>query len=123
LAVAEQLEIDEIVTAQDERREHFPAQELLECRTNGIDVIELPSFLERETGKLHVALLHPSWLIFSSGFRQDLFRRYSERIFDLLVASLLLVLTSPLMLLVALAIKLEEGWQAPVFRRLLRPPI
>jgi sugar transferase (PEP-CTERM system associated) len=54
-------------------------------------------------------------MIFGEGFRRDAFRRYSERLFDLLASFVLLVLTLPLMLLTALAIKLEEGIRAPIF--------
>jgi FlaA1/EpsC-like NDP-sugar epimerase len=42
--------IDEIVVSMDDRRRAFPMHELLECRLAGIEILELPSFLERETG-------------------------------------------------------------------------
>ena len=35
----------------------------------GIEVLELPSFLERETGKVRLDVLNPSWIIFGEGFR------------------------------------------------------
>jgi sugar transferase (PEP-CTERM system associated) len=113
-------EVDEIVIAMDDRRQSFPTDQLLECRLAGIDVTELVTFLERETGKLQVEVLNASWLIFSSGFRRDIFRRYSERSFDLVVSLLMLAVSWPFMLLVALAIKLEDGWRAPVLYRQLR---
>lgn len=114
LQLAERLEVDEIVVAMDDRRRNFPVAELLECRLAGIDVSELVSFLERETGKVHLDVLHPSWLIFSDGFRSDFWREGSRRIFDIVASSVLLVVASPLMLLAALAIKLEDGIRAPV---------
>ena len=43
--------------------------ELLECRMAGIDVVELPTFLERETGKVRLDVTSPSWFIFGEGFR------------------------------------------------------
>ena len=45
-------EVDEIVVAMDDRRRAFPMHEFLECRMAGIDICELPTFLERETGKV-----------------------------------------------------------------------
>ena len=40
-----ELEIDEIVVAMDDRRRRFPMDQLLECRLDGIEVIELVTFL------------------------------------------------------------------------------
>jgi sugar transferase (PEP-CTERM system associated) len=111
---ATDLEIDEIIVAMDDRRQQFPLKELLDCRLNGIEVIELASFLERETGKVYLDILIPSWMIFGSGFRRDFIRRYSERGFDMVASFALLVASLPVMALTVLAIKLEEGLSAPV---------
>jgi sugar transferase (PEP-CTERM system associated) len=113
-AIASQQSVDEIVIAMDDRRQQFPLKELLDCRLEGIDVIELATFLERETGKVYLDVLIPSWIIFSQGFRRDLLRRYSERAFDVAASLLLLVLALPVMALTVLAIKLEEGFGAPI---------
>jgi sugar transferase (PEP-CTERM system associated) len=115
LRFALDLEVDEIVIAMDDRRRNFPVAELLECRLAGVEVVDVVTFLERETGKVHLDVLNPSWLIFGDGFRRDALRRYSERTFDVIASSLLLLLTSPVMLLTALAIVLESG--GPVFYR------
>ena len=111
-AIAAKLEIDEIVVAMDDRRQQFPLKELLDCRLNGVEVIELATFLERETGKVYLDILIPSWMIFSSGFRRDFIRRYSERAFDVLASFVLLAASLPIMLFTMLAIKLEEGPRA-----------
>jgi len=107
-------QIDEIVVAMDDRRRQFPFKELLACRLAGVEVTELVTFLERETGKVYLDLLNPSWIIFGSGFRRDIARHYSERGLDLLASFGLLVITAPVMALTALAIKMEDGLRAPV---------
>jgi sugar transferase (PEP-CTERM system associated) len=117
LELARDQGVDEIVVAMDDRRRAFPVQELLECRLGGIEVLDLVSFLERETGKVRLDVLNPGWMIFSDGFRRDPLRLLSERAFDLLASAALLAITWPLMLLTMLAIKLEEGINAPVFYR------
>jgi exopolysaccharide biosynthesis polyprenyl glycosylphosphotransferase len=53
-------------------------------------------------------------MIFGSGFRRDIVRRYSERAFDLFASLVLLLLALPVMLITVLAIKLEEGPRAPI---------
>ena len=109
--------VEEVIVAMDDRRCAFPLRELLECRLAGIDVTELLTFLERETGRVHIDMLNPSWLIFCEGFRRGSLRRFTSNIFDLMVSLIIFVLALPTMLAVALAIKLEDGWRAPVFYR------
>jgi sugar transferase (PEP-CTERM system associated) len=110
-------QLDEIVMAMDDRRRGFPVHELLECRLAGIEIQDLPTFLERETGKVRLDVLNPSWIIFGEGFRASPVQRVLERGFDVAASSALLLLASPLMLLAMLAIKLEDGFSAPVFYR------
>jgi len=118
--IAEQTEADEIVVAMDDRRGNLPIRELLDARLKGIEVIDLLEFLERETGKIRVDLVNPGWLIFSSGFRTSPLRRFNKRVVDALVSSVLLLATWPIMLLIAVAIKIEDGVRAPVFYRQCR---
>ena len=114
------LEVDEIVVAMDDRRRNFPIAELLQCRLKGVDITDVVTFLERETGKVHLEVLNPSWLIFGEGFRRDTFRRVEERLFDVISRSLLLIVTQPGLLLTALAVWLESGLRGPVFYRQVR---
>jgi sugar transferase (PEP-CTERM system associated) len=112
--------VDEIVVAMDDRRRAFPLRDLLECRLQGIEVVDLVSFLERETGRVRLDVLNPSWMIFAEGFRRDPVRLFSERAFDLIASLLLLLLAWPIMLLTAILIKIEDGPRAPVFYRQTR---
>ena len=109
--------IDEIVVAMDDRRRGFPMHEFLECRLAGIEILELPTFLERETGKVRLDVLNPSWIIFGEGFRASLLQRVVERTIDIVVSLALLTLAAPAILLTALAIKFEEGLDAPILYR------
>jgi sugar transferase (PEP-CTERM system associated) len=112
--------VDEVVVALDDRRQSFPVRELLHCRVHGIGVIDIIGFLERETGTLRLDLLRPSWMIFSPGFESSWIREMIGRLFDVTASFLILAVTWPLMLLAAIAIKLEDGWRAPVLYRQLR---
>jgi sugar transferase (PEP-CTERM system associated) len=120
LTLCEQYRVDEIVVAMDDRRRRFPMDQLLECRLEGVEILELVSFLERETGKVRLDILNPSWMIFSEGFRQGRIHDTLERLFDIVASLLLLTLAAPIMLLTALAIKVTEGPRASVFYRQVR---
>lgn len=117
LAFCERHDVDEIVVAMDDRRQEFPLRELLHCRINGIDVLELISFLERETGAVRLDVLNPSWIIFSPGFRRSWARDLVGRLLDITASLLLLAVAWALMLLTVIAIKLEDGLSAPVLYR------
>ncbi len=105
--------IDEIVIAVDDRRKSFPLHDLLDCRMSGIDVIEVLTFFERETGKIRVDLLHPSWLVFSDGFQESVYRDYVKRFVDVTASLILLVLTWPIMLITIVAIYIESNFKGP----------
>ena len=99
----------EVVLALEERRNALPLGDLLKIKTTGVQVYDFSSFLERETGRVDLDSLNPSWLIFSDGFSSG--RRIStvaKRLFDVAASGLLLVLTFPLIVLTALAVKLES---------------
>ena len=106
----------EVVLALEERRNALPLADLLRIKTTGVHVNELSSFLERETGRVDLDSVNPSWLIFSDGFSSG--RRISsagKRLFDILVSGLILGFTLPLILLAALAVKIES--KGPAFFR------
>lgn len=113
----ENMQIDEIVVGPDDRRCGLPMAELLECKQSGVAVTELADFFERESGQIKMNLANPSWLVFSDGFDASPVRRLIKRAFDVAVASLVVAVTWPMMLLVALAVRIESGAGVPVLYR------
>jgi sugar transferase (PEP-CTERM system associated) len=110
--------IEEIVVAMDDRRGGFPSDALLECRLRGIQVTDLLTFLERESGRVSVELMHPGWLIFANGFRCDFLRLATKRAFDVVVSLGMLIVSAPLALLAAVAIHAED--RGPILYRQTR---
>lgn len=112
--------VDEIVLAVDDRRKSMPVTDLLDCKMDGVDVVDLLTFFERETGRVKLALMNPSWLFLSDGFRVSTLRFMAKRVFDVLVCLLLLPLFLPVMLLVAAAVWFEGRGMEPVIYRQVR---
>ena len=109
----------EVVLALEERRNAIPLDDLLRIKTTGVHVNEISSFLERETGRVDLDSVNPSWLIFSDGFSSG--RRLSgiaKRLFDVIASSILLVATMPIVILFAVLVKLES--KGPAFYRQVR---
>ncbi|WP_440874886.1 TIGR03013 family XrtA/PEP-CTERM system glycosyltransferase [Thalassotalea sp. PLHSN55] len=109
-------DIDEIVVANDERRNNLPVDELFACKIRGVEVTEILDFIERETGQIAVNLIYPSWVIYSNGFASSNYLRNTlDWIFNATMAFVLFLITWPVMLITAILIKLDEGFSAPVF--------
>lgn len=113
-------EVDEIVVAPDDRRGGLAVDEILDCKMGGLDVVDLLSFFEREAGLIRVDCLHPSWLVFSDGFRHSGIQELGKRAFDILASLVLLAVAWPIMVMTALAIVIESGWGAPILYRQVR---
>ena len=113
-------EVDEVVVAVDDRRNGLPIQELLDCKLRGTAVTDALTFFERETGRVNVNLLYPSWMIFSDGFIRNRIQAVTQRSFDVVASLALLLITWPVMLITAALIYLEDGPRQPIFYRQTR---
>lgn len=116
IETARELGVDEIIVALTERRAgSMPLRELLDCKLFGVKVYDVATHFEKRLGHLRVDFTNAGWLIFGDGFNQGALRTAVKRVFDIVFSTLLIVLAAPLMLLTALAIKLDS--RGPVFYR------
>jgi sugar transferase (PEP-CTERM system associated) len=103
------LGVDEIVVALEERRGgSMPLRELLDCKVAGIRVSDLSTYFEQTLLQIRIDHVRAGWLIFGDGFSQKPFRRMTKRLLDIVVSMLLIAVVAPLMVLTALAIRLES---------------
>ena len=110
------LNASEVVLALEERRNALPLKDLLRVKTTGVHVNEISTFLERETGRVDLDSVNPSWLIFSDGFSSGrIFSAMSKRAFDVIASLALLILTMPVIALTALLVKIDS--RGPAFYR------
>jgi exopolysaccharide biosynthesis polyprenyl glycosylphosphotransferase len=96
-----------------EARGRLPVEALLDVRLRGVPVDHLASAYERYTGKIALAALRPSWLIFSPGFRYTRLLAAAKRTLDVGAAGIGLLIGLPLAAIVAVAVKLTSP--GPVF--------
>lgn len=115
----ENLGVSEVVLALQERRNALPLRDLLRIKTKGVHVNDFSSFIERETGRVDLDTINPSWLIFSDGFSSSrMFSSAVKRIFDITASLVLLALTLPIIILFAGLVKLDS--KGPAFFRQTR---
>lgn len=111
--VAEE-KIDRVVVALQDRRGHMPVDQLLKLRLQGSAAIEEGTALyEKLTGKLSVEMLRPSWIIFSGGGKRSTVWGIGRQLFNIVAALFGLVLSLPIALIAAIAIKLDSP--GPIF--------
>ncbi len=106
LGVVEARGINRILIA--ESGGDFPAQELVKLRLRGVPFEDCHTFYERLMSKICVADLQQEWIVLSEGFRRTRWILFAKRLIDTLVSALGLILSSPLALLTAVAIKLDS---------------
>ena len=110
----ENLGVSEVVLALQERRNSLPLSDLLRIKTKGVHVNDFSSFMERETGRVDLDTVNPSWLIFSDGFSSSrMLSSAVKRLFDITASLVLLLLTFPIIMLFALLVKLDS--KGPAF--------
>jgi sugar transferase (PEP-CTERM system associated) len=101
-------QVDRIVVGLTDRRGRMPLRELLQAKLSGVRVEDAATTYERLTGKILLDELKPSWLVFSDGFRARRLTRIVKRGLDLVLALIGLAVAAPLMLLTALAIRIDS---------------
>jgi sugar transferase (PEP-CTERM system associated) len=103
-----------IVIAEDEPAPHTH-DALLDNKLRGVPVFSDLSFQEHHLGRIELDAIDANWLLFADGFQNGTLSRAFKRVFDIAVGLLLTIVTLPLMLVTALAIKLDSP--GPVFYR------
>lgn len=113
-AIVRERGVDRVVVSLADARGKLSMDQLLHMKLNdGVRFDHLASVYEDYTGKIAVENLRPSWLIFSEGFRKSRALAATKRAGDVLLAGIGLLLVAPVMLLVAIAMKLISP--GPVF--------
>jgi sugar transferase (PEP-CTERM system associated) len=106
-----------VVVAVDDQR-GLDVRELLSCRLSGLDVVDAVHFAEHSLHKIPVAFARPSALVFSDGFHRPPWLLVARRLLSLTATLALFIVAAPVLLLVALLIKLDS--RGPILYRQTR---
>lgn len=114
LELVTSLEINEIVIAVDDRRKGLPVDDILDCKMSGIVIFDLLTFFEKETSRVSIDLLHPSWIYYSPGFNLGVMGKNGKRMMDIIASLIMIILFSPLWIAVTLASLIESRGRDPI---------
>lgn len=112
-AVAARCRLSRIVVALEDRRGALPTRELVTLRVRGLRIDDAPTALSALTGRVSLLAVKPSWFVFSEGFHRSKWNEVLKRSLDLAAGIIGLLLSIPLMVLVALAVRLDS--KGPIF--------
>jgi exopolysaccharide biosynthesis polyprenyl glycosylphosphotransferase len=104
-----------IIVTMGDRRGKLSVGELLKLKAAGVLIQDGPEYYETITGKIPLESLRLSWLLFSPGFHVRPALRAYKRLFSLAFGGIGVIISSPLMVLSAIAIRLDS--EGPVIFR------
>ena len=110
--------VSRIVVAMENRRGMLPVRSLVKLRVSGVRIEDAHTALAALSGRIWLETVQPSWFVFSDGFRRSRLMLEVKRTLDLAFGLIGLVLSLPVMWLVAAAIKLDS--KGPVLYRQAR---
>ena len=102
------MSVDRVIVSLADARGTLPMDKLLEMRLDGVAFDHMATVYEEYTGKIAVENLRPSWLIFSGGFRKGRLLLAGKRLLDVGASLIGVLLALPLMILVAIAVRLDS---------------
>jgi sugar transferase (PEP-CTERM system associated) len=97
--------VNRVVVSLADARGKLPMDKLLEMKIDGVQFAHLTSVYEEYTGRIALENLRPSWLIFSYGFNKTRMLAVGKRLIDIAAATLGFLLSLPLLIAVAIAVK------------------
>lgn len=107
---------DLVVLADDDTQE-LALNRLLEARNASFKVATVASFFEYAFGRVPLRFLPPSWFLSILHLRQRRYSRFAKRAFDVVVASIGIVVTAPVAAVIAVLVRLTPG---PIIYRQIR---
>ncbi len=108
-------DVDDIIVAAETIRNKQLNKALINCKMRGINIWDVPTFYEHIIDKLPVQYIKDRWFLYAAGFEKlgsNIYRRL-KRAIDLVLSSIILIITFPLGVIIALAIRLNS--RGPIF--------
>ena len=113
--IVNQTRADRVIVAMPERRGLLPQSDLLDLKFSGIVIEDAPSAYETTFERVCVRELRPSELIFSPALGPQASVVFVKNVYSTILAAVSLVFAAPLMLTVAILVKLTSP--GPVLHR------
>jgi exopolysaccharide biosynthesis polyprenyl glycosylphosphotransferase len=115
-AVMKRTQASRVILTATDGREQLPVETLLRLKGRGVVLQDASELYEAITGRVSLDSLRPSWVLFSNGFYISRFTLLYKRCASLVLSAIGIIVTMPLMLIVALTVRLDSPGKA-IFRQ------
>ena len=115
--LATKMKIDKIIVSINGDIKQDVFQRLVQAKFNGVNVYEMPTFYEKVAKKIPVLHTNEMWLGYAdiSGVKKNIYNLRLKKVIDKLLSLIGIILSSPLVLITILLIKIESS--GPVLYR------
>jgi len=115
LTLTENYRIDQIVLAQGEKENPQLTKDILSARLRGIEIIDMPNMYQALKKRIPINYVDENWFLKEKGFEHsaNILVMKVKRLIDIIVSSIILTISLPLLPLISLSIKINS--RGPVF--------
>lgn len=106
---------DMIILAMRRSRYEKIIKDIINCSQKGIEIRDIASIFEEIAGKIPLKYVSDFWILYSHMNKTGFYFKKIKRLVDILSSFILLIISTPVMIITALAIKLDS--KGPVFYR------
>lgn len=110
--ILEKYEIKSIVMAITTELDYNTLMDISECVPQGIYIWRMSHFYEKITQKIPVMVITPEWFLYNFSSIDRPLYEFLKRIFDIVAASIILIITLPVLIFIGIAVKLYDGGAA-----------
>ncbi len=104
--------IDIVIVAIKRRMEESLLTNMAENIPNNVKVYKMPEFYELVTGKYYIDRMSVNWLFYDYMNKRSVVYDVCKRVFDIVAALIILVVTSPVLLYIGIRVKHTDGGNA-----------
>lgn len=114
--IIEKNDIKKIIVAIDSQLDYQTRMDISECVPQGVEIWRMSDFYEKVTQKIPVLVISPEWFMYDFTSVDRPLYVFVKRIFDIVAASIILFITFPVLIFIAIAVKLYDGGPVMYFQ-------
>lgn len=98
-----------IIVAIKHEPDYQTLMDISECVPQGVSVWKMPAFYEKIAFKIPVQAITPEWFMYNFTSTQRPVYDVLKRIYDIIASSIILLVTMPVLVVIAIGVKLHDG--------------
>ena len=105
----EQNDIKMVIVAIDSQLDYQTRMDISECVPQGVVIWRMSHFYEKITQKIPALIITPEWFLYEFTSIDRPLYNFVKRIFDVISAIIILLVTFPVLIFIAIIVKIKDG--------------